>query len=804
MSLKEYQTKRKLKKSPEPSKGKPHLHDGLNFCVQRHAARHLHYDFRLEYQGILLSWAIPKGPSLDPHDKRLAVHVEDHPLDYQYFEGTIPKGSYGAGTVEIWDRGTYTTPEASTRKGIEKYLTEGLKKGHFAVILRGEKLEGEFVFQKLKKDPKDKSWLLIKKEDPYAKPGKTKMAGNPLSKPVGAIKRKMAEFIPPMLATSVDEPFNSEDWLFEIKWDGYRALAFINHEAVQLKSRTKQSWNKKFPLVVQDLEQIKGQAIFDGELVVLDPKGKSQFQLMQNYQKEGKGALFYYVFDLLYKDGYDLRQLPLIERKKILKQYLKDLALPLIRFSDHVITEGKPFFKEALKAHLEGIIGKKLASSYQSKRSREWVKIKTILRQEVVIGGFTAPRGSRKNFGALLVGVYNEKKQLVYAGHVGGGFDVKLLQAVHDKLKPLIQKASPFEKTPKPNAPVTWVKPKLVCEVSFTEWTQENIMRHPIFYGLRIDKHPQSVTKEALHSAPIEDKKTGFKKISKLSLTNLDKLYWPKEKYTKGDLLHYYESVASMILPYLKDRPIMLHRFPNGIEGKDFYQKDLNHTHPDWIKTYPIQHEGKVDHYLFIPDVRSLLYAVNLGSIDLHPFISRYKNLAYPDYCVIDLDPHGVPFDDVIETALTAHHILDEIKAAHYCKTSGGNGLHIYIPLQGKYDFDQSRQFAELIALCIHKQLPRITSMERDPGKRQKKVYLDCLQNRSGQTVVAPYCVRPRPHALVSTPLHWQEVNKKLDPNNFNINTMPDRLKEIGDIFKPVLKKGVNLKVVLDKLKRLE
>lgn len=808
MGLQKYRAKRDLAKSHEPI-AKTHRSSSasLNFCIQKHAARQLHYDFRLEFRGVLLSWAVPKGPSLDPKDKRLAVHVEDHPIEYQYFEGVIPKGNYGAGTVEIWDHGTYSTPDAYTRHDIEKTIDAGLKKGHFSVILHGEKLNGEFIFQKLKKEKEDHSWLLIKKSDAEASIEKKQAPSKRKVKPSSAEKKSQAPaFILPMLATLVQKPFTDEDWLFEVKWDGYRLLAFIDQGKVQLKSRTDHLWNSTFPDIAQSLAGIKGQAILDGELVVLDAEGKPQFQLMQNYQKTGKGALCYYVFDLLYKEGEDLRQLPLIERKEMLKKYLKELALPNVRFSDHIFKDGEAFFKEASKKKLEGIIGKKISSPYQSRRSRDWVKIKASLGQEVVIGGFTAPQGSRQKFGALLVGVYNDQKELEYVGHVGGGFDRGLLHGIYDQLTAISQKKCPFKSPPKPNTPVTWVKPKLICEVSFTEWTKDGHLRHPVFHGLREDKVPQTVKKEIPESvpknAPVKPRKRKAASLEVLALTHLDKIYWPKEKYTKGDLLDYYQNIAPYILPYLKDRPITLKRYLEGIEGQSFYQKNIGSPHPEWIQTVRVQHEGKVNQYLIINDVRSLLYAVNLGSIDLHPFMSTTRDLDHPDYCVIDLDPHDISFKKVVEIALAVHALLDEIGVKNYCKTSGGKGLHILIPLKGKYDYEQSRQFAEIIANRIHEKYPKITSIERDPKKRPKKIYLDYLQNRIGQTIAAPYSVRPRPKAPVSTPLDWDEVNDDLDPQHFTIKTIPKRLKAKGDLFNPVLKGGVNFKIALQALAR--
>lgn len=776
MSLKEYRSKRNLKVSPEP-KGKAKRSSAvLNFCVQKHAARRLHYDFRLEYQGKLLSWAVPKELSLDSKDKRLAIRVEDHPLEYQYFEGVIPKGNYGAGTVEIWDHGTYTVPD-------DKSLTDGLQHGHFSVILSGEKLNGEFIFQKLKKNNEaDRNWLVIKKEDDFSNT-------NPAPKKAA----RMPSFVLPMLATLVDAPFDDEDWLFEMKWDGYRSLAFIDNGKVNLKSRTGQIWNNKFAPIVQNLKKIKGKVILDGELVILDEEGKSHFQLMQNYHKEGDGALYYYVFDLLYQEGQDLRERPLIERKHKLQQLLQEHSFPIVRYSDHIIGKGIAFFKEVSKKNLEGIIGKKIYSQYESKRSRDWVKIKVMMKQEVVIGGFTEPKGSRKNIGALLVGVYNEDKQLLYSGHVGGGFTTKLLQDVYRKLAPLTQSKCPFLVKPQANAPVTWVKPKLVCEVSFTEWTKDQSMRHPIFQGLREDKLPETISREFAEKSPTK---------KKFSVSNTDKIYWPKERYTKGDLLQYYEKVSPYILPYLKNRPIMLHRYPEGIEGQNFYQKDLGESHPAWVKICPIKQGGKINHYLLINNLRSLLYAVNLGSIDLHPFMSRCKSLDTPDYCVIDFDPWDVPTKKLMEIVLYTHEVLTDVQVPHYCKTSGGKGIHLLIPLHAKYDFDQSKNFSLLVASIIHNQFPDIASLERSPKKRTKKVYLDCLQNRFGQTLAAPYTVRPRPFATVSTPLAWDEIDLDLDLTKFNIKTVINRLEQQGDPFKSVLGRGISMSSALDKLNK--
>lgn len=598
-----------------------------------------------------------------------------------------------------------------------------------------------------------------------------------------------------MLATLVDKPFDSEDWLFEIKWDGYRALAFVDGQKVSLLSRNNNSFNTQFSSLVRDLKEQNIHVVLDGEIVLLDEEGKSSFQLMQNYRKSVNGNLYYYIFDLLFEDGEDLRDLPLLERKKRLTALFSSLESTHIRLSEVFLKDGIRLFKEALKLNLEGIVGKRIESLYLSgKRSKEWVKIKAHQSQEAVICGFTAPKGAREKFGALILGVYNNG-QLNYIGHTGGGFNSKSLDEMYKKLKPLIQTVCPFEKIPKANAAVTWVKPKLVCAISFNEWTNEGIARQPIFEGLRLDKEAKEVKKEIMQK--IE------KKPKDVEVSNLNKIYWPKEKYTKGDLLHYYETIAPDLLPYLKNRPVTLRRFPNGIDGDSFYQKDSSALHlPPAMETVTIEHEEKPVQYLVIKNVESLKYVVNLGAIEIHPFLSQIQHLENPDFLVIDLDPEAISFDKVIETALVVHDLLDHYKIENFCKTSGGDGLHIFIPLHAKYTYEQSKQFGELIAALVNKQLPKITSLERKPQNRQKKVYLDVYQNNFAQTVVAPYTVRGRPLAPVSTPLLWSEVKKGMLPGNFTIVTLPERVKKMGDIFKPVFGKAANFLKVIKELEK--
>jgi len=654
-----------------------------------------------------------------------------------------------------------------------------------------------------------------------------------------------------MLATLVDEPFDDENWFFEIKWDGYRAIGSVINGKTDLYSRNNISFKEKYSAVSEALKDFERNVIVDGEVVSLDEHGFSRFQYLQNWQRDAQGELVYYVFDLLWLDGYDLTSLPLTERKKILREVIP--GNDVIRYSDHIEKNGKHFFEIAKKQGLEGIIAKNKNSGYEfDSRSKNWLKIKTTAQQEAIICGYTAPRHGRQYFGALILGVY-ENGELVYAGHTGSGFTQKTLKDTWDKLRPLVTDKCPFATRPKTNMPATWVKPKLICEVKFQEWTQERIMRVPIFLGLRIDKRIIEVKQEKematqkiknanvkrqtsndkLHTSDTKDERPGKRKepgssvkkiknekewLSKddenkvvklngheLKLTNLDKVYWKKENYTKRDLLNYYYGVAPYMLPYMKDRPQSLNRHPNGINGMSFYQKNVEGKVPDWAQTFKEFSESTDEnvHYFVCTNEASLVYMANLGCIEMNPWHSTIKNPNNPDYCLIDLDPHEIGFDKVIETAQAVKQVLDQLKIPSWCKTSGATGLHICIPLGAKYNYDQSRQLAELLVNIVHHEIPAITSVERSPSKRRRKVYLDFLQNRKGQTIACVYSARPKPGATVSTPLFWEEVKKGLSPQNFTIKNLFERLKTEGDIFKPVYEKGIDLKKTLATVERI-
>ncbi len=900
MTLIKYKARRNFKKSPEPTGGKADSSDKLRFVVQKHDASHLHYDFRLELEGVLKSWAVPKGPSMDSSVKRLAMMVEDHPYDYRSFEGVIP-GGYGAGTVMIWDEGFYAPAEmvGESKNKQEKNLTRSLRAGKIHFILYGSKLKGEFAIIKTRLKGEN-SWLLFKVKDNHAsaaditlkdksvvskktltqikktgvsldgsdptkkkgEKGKKKLsspnhvnkdqslkhkiydtppekaATGKIKMPLGAKKAKFPLTIKPMLAVLVNKPFNKEGWLYEVKWDGYRAISMMKKNKVEIKSRNDKSFTDRFYPVTSALKELKLNAVVDGEIVVLDEKGISDFGNLQNWQSEEDGELMYYLFDIMWLNGNDLTEAPVVERKAILEKLIHENNV--LKISRSFDESGISFFETAKKLGLEGIIAKKSDSWYrQGERSHDWLKIKANKRQEMVIGGFTKNDNSNKYFSSLLVGVFDRGK-LRYTGKVGTGFDTVAQKDILRRLKHLIVKTPPFENLPdinnpsrfRPNPPhasATWVKPKLVCEVSFTEITKDGVMRHPSFVGMRIDKNAKNVvmekakiqkkapsvrvgTKVKLEATskvkmeenlllnPLEDKQ--IKRIDghELKFTNLGKIYWPVEKITKRDLLNYYHQVSPYILPYLKNRPQSMNRHPNGINGPGFYFKDVTGKAPEWVETflYHSESDDRDRKYLVAKNEASLLYMASLGCIEMNPWHSRVESEDYPDWCIIDLDPGKNPFDEVIKAARVTKEILDGLGVVSYPKTSGSTGIHIYIPLGASYTYDQSKEFARVIARMVYEEIPEFTSIERVVKNRKGKMYIDFLQNRPQATVCAPYSVRPRPGATVSMPLHWDEVKKGLQMRDFTIENSLERIKSEGDIFKPVIGKGVDLLKVID------
>ncbi|MEX0608102.1 MAG: DNA ligase D [Balneolaceae bacterium] len=831
MALDEYSKKRDFNTTPEPGGKTEENKSKLRFVVQRHDASRLHYDLRLEMEGVLKSWAVPKGPSMNPADKRLAIHTEDHPIKYLDFEGIIPKGNYGAGEMVIWDRGTFTSASKKTKDTDD--LVKGLEKGDLKIMLSGKKLKGEFALVSMKKE---NQWLLIKKKDEFSIDldydaedlAVERLDGNSGGEETksGQKSLNLTDMIKPMMATKTKEIFEDPEWIYEKKWDGYRAVANISDGEVRLYSRNGISFNKKFAAVVEGLKTIPQDAILDGEIVFLDKKGKPQFQMLQNYSPDDEGELVYYVFDLLHLNGHDTTGLTLEQRKSLLPDVLGDA--PNIAYSEHINKNAAKFFKQTVEDGMEGVIAKKANSKYHpGARSRNWLKIKSNERQEAIICGYTE---GKRLFGSLVLGMYEDDK-LKYIGNCGSGFDEDSQREILKILKPLEIKDNPFgEKINLKGRKATWVKPEIICEIVFSEWTESESIRHPVFKGLRSDKSPTEITKEKEVMKPskeqkkkeqqkTEDKKQRSpspqknKNKSKIKgsnvleiegisvpVTNLDKVYWPDEGYTKYDLIDYYVKMADVIMPYLVDRPQNLNRHPNGIYKEGFYQKDSGGILPDWIETIGIYSESseKEIEYMLCQNTAALVYMANLGCIEINPWNSNTKSLDNPDYTVIDIDPSSKStFEEVIEVAQATKEVLDKAKIVGYCKTSGSRGMHVYLPLEAKYTYDEARDFTKLLCYYINEELPELTTMERSLKKRKDRIYLDYLQNRSGQTLAAPYCLRPKTGATASAPLKWSEVKSGLDMKDFNIHTMPERIKSMKDPFKKVLGKGIDIEKAL-------
>lgn len=679
-------------------------------------------------------------------------------------------------------------------------------------------------------------------------PGRKTAPSSPTKLPaaIGALlkkaeQRKMDTTVKPMLATLVNEPPDTGGWTFEIKWDGYRALAFMDKGEVDLRSRNDKSFSEKFYPIQQALDKWKVRAVVDGEIVAVNDSGAADFGALQQWRSEADGELRYYVFDLLWYDGHDLRNLPLTDRKAILGAIVPGGG-PVMT-SPGYDASGKDFMQAVRELGLEGIMAKRKDSVYKpADRTRDWLKIKSGRRQEVVIGGYTKNEGSKKPFSALLVGVM-EGGKLVYTGKVGTGFSVKAQEEMLRQFKPLVRKKQPFTQEPdvnkpsrfRPNPPKAkafWLKPELVCEVSFTEITSDGVMRHPSFEGMRGDKPAADVVVEketAVETVeeqrppkvkmpltptgarirktllnPSED--TQVRKVSghELKFSNLGKVYWPKEKITKREMLNYYYQVAPFILPYLAGRPQSMNRYPNGIAGKSFYQKDVTATAPDWMRQYPYTtSEGEDKNFLVPEDEAAILWMANSGSIEMNPWNSTVKKPDHPDWCCLDLDPSEKnTFAEVIRTALAVKDVLDELGVTGYPKTSGSTGIHIYIPLNAKYTYDECQLFGKIIATKVHEMLPSFTSIERMTRNRKGKLYIDYLQNRPKATLAAPYSLRPKPGAPVSMPLHWEEVKPGLRITDFHIHNAIDRIKSEGDLFKPVLGKGVDLRKMLRRMER--
>ncbi len=824
--LETYRKKRDPERTSEPFGGRIRA-GGRLFVVQKHAARRLHYDLRLEMDGVLKSWAVPKGPSIRPEEKRLAVHVEDHPIEYADFEGVIPPDNYGAGAVILWDRGWYRVVK-------EGEPLQQLARGKLEVEFFGYKLRGRWTLARM--SGKDKEWLLLKKAD--AAVGQEELTDRyPQSvlsgltveeirdvpaklaalrarlQALGALRREVPPRTQPfMLATLADHPFSGKEWLFEIKYDGVRVLAARAGDAVELYGRSGQLITRRYPELAAVLRRLPADRfLIDGEIVAFEDSGKPSFQrlqarmgLMNPLEIERAAAVVPVVgifFDCLALDGHDLRRLPLRGRKECLELFLPPLGP--VRYGDHVLEHGAAFFEAASAERLEGIVGKKVTSLYAGGRSREWVKVKCQRRQEFVIGGYTAPQGSRGYFGALHLGLY-EAGRLVYVSKVGTGFDQASLKKIWQALEPLRRATSPFEVGSPSGRAHHWVEPKLVCEVRFTEWTRDEGIRHPTFVGLRDDKKPEECRREGPVMLELPAAPPPADSRPAVKLTNLEKVFWPAEGYTKGDLIAYYEGVAPLLLPYLKDRPLVLTRYPDGITGKSFFQKDAPEFAPAWVRTeriYSKDAEREID-YFIVNDVETLRYVANLGTIPLHLWSSRLGSLDRPDWLILDLDPKDAPFSDVVKVARELHRILDEFALPNYVKTSGATGLHLLVPLAARYTHEEARTFARLLAILGVEATPEIATVARPVRARGGKVYIDYVQNGHGRTVVAPFSLRPLPGAPASCPLSWEEVTARLDPARFTLKTLPKRFEKLPDPLTSVLTGSIDMAAAVARIEQ--
>jgi bifunctional non-homologous end joining protein LigD len=839
-SLTEYKRKRPPGKSPEPRGGR--ATKGQNsFVVQRHDATRLHYDLRLELNGVLKSWAVPKGPSLNPSDKRLAVQTEDHPLDYGSFEGTIPEGNYGAGEVILWDNGTYT---------VEGNLSaqEQLDKGDLKFSLHGQKLNGSFVLVRIRSsNPSSvkKEWLLIKHRDAEARTDwniedydtsvKSGKAPGPPRHPKGAkatgtaasgahrltnaAQAPLPKKFSVAQASHAEKPFSSDDWLYEIKWDGIRALAIIQGGQTSLVARSGRVISGEYPEFRDLAKHVRArQAALDGEIVVLDPDGRSNFQRIQaRFGVENPSAKLqqespptFYFFDVLYCDGYDVRRAPLTERKQLLANIL--VTDDRVRISEHQLGKGIELFDVAVKNGLEGLVAKRADSPYPTGKTSNWLKLKTVREIDAVIGGWTDPRGSRQYFGSLLVGLY-EKSALRFIGGVGTGFPAALEKSLFDKLQKLSSDKCPFTPVPQTRERAHWVAPKLIARVGYAEWTSEDHLRQPRFIGLQPDREARdaSFTKETAAPVPppSSTKKASASSSSReiqkpprrpdsalleaiqrpdqqevrleldgrpLKLTHLNKVYFPKAGYTKRDVLSYYAAVGPYILPFLKDRPLVLHRYPNGIAGSAFYQKEVGQGVPDWIRTVQIFSETKRQEvpFFLIDDLASLLYLTNLGCIEHNPFSARADDLEKPDYMFMDLDPtEGTAFARVVRAAKVIGDILQKARLKYFLKTSGATGLHMFIPIQRKYGFDQVRTLLEIVThLAVENEKGLLTRTFRVQDRPKDTVFVDVRQNAYAQSLASVFSLRPREGAPASTPIAHDELRPDLKPERWNLKSV--------------------------------
>ncbi len=854
-NLDAYRRKRSSEATPEPM-GSRTTAGGGRFVVQKHAARRVHFDLRLELEGTLKSWAVPRGPSLDPEVKRLAVATEDHPLEYADFEGSIPAGNYGAGAMIVWDSGRWVPLEDPVA---------GMESGKLLFELNGYKLRGVWTLFRTggRRQTDDGSqWLLMKKPDAASRPLEEGNDGEDELPPESVLSGLTVEelrdgceriedvragieasdaprrqvdprSLPLMLATASDRPFSRAGWIYELKYDGYRLVAAKEGGSVFLRYRRGGDVTALYPELARALRRLPVDSlVLDGEVTVLDGGGRPSFARLQTRallsrpvdieQASVRRPATLFAFDLVSFEGRDLRPLPLLERKGWLAQVLPP-AGPL-RYSDHIEEQGEAFFEQAVAMGLEGTMAKDGASRYTGRRSSSWVKLRAERTGDFAIVGMSSPKGSRVGLGSLHLAVWDtEAGGLVYAGRVGTGFDDATLAELAERLSARRREDPPCW-APSAEGPAveaaltdahlldgrvadqTWIEPDdgLICEVRFKEWTPHGMLRHPVFLRLRDDKPLEDCVRrdeprgrEATLSAAPE---------RRVEITNQSKVFWPDEGYAKGDLIDFYAAVSEAMQPYLTDRPLVMTRYPDGIEGKSFFQKNAPDFAPDWLHTVRLTspRTGKDVEYFVCQNRESLVYVANLAAIVLHVWSSRLHQLGQPDWCILDLDPKDAPFEDVIEIALAIRRLCRQIKLPSFVKTSGSSGLHVLLPLGGACTYEQSRSLGQLIAQIICRQLPEIATVTRNPERRGGKVYIDFVQNGRGRLLVAPFSVRPLPAAPVSTPLRWSEVKPGLDLRDHNIRTVPERLKKLRtDPLRGVLTEQPDLLAALRRLSEL-
>jgi bifunctional non-homologous end joining protein LigD len=917
-SLREYHRKRHFEKTPEP-RGSEHRPEDHIFVVQKHAATRLHYDLRLEVDGVLKSWAVPKGPSMNPADKRLAVQVEDHPFEYRTFEGSIPKGQYGGGEVIVWDNGTYEPEGTMSTK-------QQLERGELKFTLFGEKLHGSFVLVRTRSKDSKPQWLLIKHRDAYAdpnwddeahpesvvtgrtlqeiaagvpaskrKPAKSKKKGPDVQIP-GAVKAAMPSRVSVTLAKLADKPFSDSKWLFEVKWDGVRTFAYVNNGKTKLESRSARDVTSEFPEFRDLAAHLDAkQAILDGEIVTLDAAGRSDFHALQNRlgvhnpspRLQQSVPVIYYVFDLLYCDGYDLRKSSLVDRKNLLEQVLR--PNDRVRYSSHELEHGEALYEAARENGLEGILAKCADSIYPGTRTDNWLKLKVVSQIDAVVAGYTTPRGSRRYFGALVLGLY-EKGKLRYIGNVGTGFNEEALQTIFESLQSLRTNRMPFEEEPAVREEVQWLRPELVARVKYANWTPDSHLRAPVFLSFRNDRDAKDVTFDserpkpvshkpgktpaakpkikpnyasstaaALQVAPVvaqhaaqlqidsnppnshgtakaepaprrgkkssprnalepEDAQARELRTGKsdslqialdgqtLNLSHLNKIFFPLINLRKRDLLAYYYRLAPLMIPFLKDRPMVLRRYPDGVGGKAFFQKEAPGYLPDWIPTATVysNERGGDMQYILANDRATVLYLTNLGCIDHNPWSSRADSQDSPDYVFFDLDPTPeTSFAIVIRVAKHIRALLEEIRLKSYMKTSGASGFHIFVPLDEGYTYEQVRMFAEIVGKAVSDQLPGLITFERTVSKRPKgRVLIDALQNAKGKPLASVYSVRAEDHAGVSTPVLPDDLEQGVRPDTWNLTNIDSRLARVGDLWHDFWRNRQSLAPALDRLSR--